>query len=161
MSCNSSRKIQRRAFYKKSLWVSKWSKKALWKNKINGRLWDQFWCLWVFSHTTELFSHRTRVFYNSVQSLLYLPWVLSPTRLSPLQILMESSSWGGKKKFRLLPGLLTNELYKSEVHIIIFLGSMNLPGRLIEVQKLAYSLDYQFITKDIKRSESTARCRLI
>lgn len=49
--------------------------------------------------------------------------------------------------------------YKSEVPITPSLGSMNLLERLTELNKAVYSLDYRFITGDIKRYESTARWR--
>ena len=39
------------------------------------------------------------------------------------------------------------------------LGSINLPQCLTELRKPVYSLDYKFITKDIKRYEPTARWR--
>ena len=37
------------------------------------------------------------------------------------------------------------------------LGSINLPQWLTELRKPVYSLDYKFITKDIKKYEPTAR----
>lgn len=57
------------------------------------------------------------------------------------------------------PGLILVLLLKSEIPTIPSIGSINLLEWLIELRKPIYSLGYPFITKDIKRYESTARWR--
>lgn len=49
--------------------------------------------------------------------------------------------------------------YKSEVPTAPSLRSINLLEQLIELRKHIYSLDYRFITKDVKGYESTTRWR--
>lgn len=48
---------------------------------------------------------------------------------------------------------------KSEVPLTPSLGLINLPEWLFQLNKHVFSLDYQFITKDIKRHKATARWR--
>ena len=69
---------------------------------------------------------------------------LSPTR-SP-------SSW----KPRSLPAHLRDD-YKSEVSMTTSLGLVNLLEQFTELRKHIYSLEYWFITKDIKGYKSTVR----
>ena len=54
-----------------------------------------------------------------------------------------------------LPVLLTGD--KSEVPTVPSLGSINLLEQVTELGKLVYSLDYQFLTKNIKGYKSTVR----
>lgn len=116
------------------------------------RLWDQIWCLWGF-----LPYHRAIL---AKELLCALRCSSIPT---PLTLRAQSHqavpTSDANRKFRVFLGFWPLS-YKWEVPIIIFLGSINLLERLTELRKAPYSLDHHFVTKDIKGSQSTARCRL-